>query len=475
MNPAKLRAPAVAFLALALSGRLAAQIQPVTSFAGSCPQPAIVSRIDQGGALYYCVVGSNPVVWVSVPLPQAANLGAPITNAIANAKLSPYIAAPAAPPASGGNCCLANGVTQEWSLGYGVMWRAKWPGTVDRVRFAWNPAAGCTYTGVYVTIWRESPTVASGFDLIQVSQNLLPLTSGLTNSVNLSPPLQVAAGDLTGTLETGSATAANCGGFTLSTDNNNVIGSYITGALSTYQGLVWNGAPNSSSTSGQMPAIELYSKQSPQLVAIGDSLISGYPNNHDPCDGLAAFGGSRQPGATIGQGIAALLGWSVDDCGCSGQQTPAMLARFGSDVAANTPQWTLIEGGINDLNVSNSTAAAILSNLSAETSAAIAAKSNVVLLAILPGAYTSNALMSVRDQVNAGLASLANGSTILYVDAGPYIGVARYGGSPAPPAGNLWNTIASYDAGDHEHLNPAGYARVAQAVADAIQAHPRHN
>jgi lysophospholipase L1-like esterase len=152
-----------------------------------------------------------------------------------------------------------------------------------------------------------------------------------------------------------------------------------------------------------------------------------------------------------------------------------MLARFASDVAANTPQWTLIEGGINDLNVSNSTAAAILSNLTAETTAALAAKSNVILLAILPGAYTANNLMAVRDTVNAGLAALANGSTVYYVDAGPYIGVARYGGTPAAPAGNTWNTLSSYDAGDHEHLNAAGYARVAQAVADTIQAHPRHN
>lgn len=86
----------------------------------------------------------------------------------------------------------------------------------------------------------------------------------------------------------------------------------------------------------------------------------------------------------------------------------------------------------------------------------------IVLLINPRNAYTT-AQSQTRDQWNAALQTLAAGYPgAVVVDPGLVAGEFRPGGPP----GNFWNIAKAYSAGDGLHFSPAGYQRIAQAIAE---------
>jgi lysophospholipase L1-like esterase len=420
-----------------------------SGFPSSCTSGAILERTDQGasGRVYLCGAGNT---W----LPLAASEISPaLPSPGARAKLAPQNTA----VTGTANCCLSPGEGSKWTMGAGNTYRVRMAGTIDRLRFFYGSPCG-TYTGIYITVWRPDPLTGGSYDLVGQTENLLPkITRGVLNDITLSVPVPVAAGDYLGTREVGTTATNNCGPWLLTADTN--LNTTYQADLATYTAYTW-GAP----ITGQGIVIEAYSGTSPQLLTLGDSLISGYPTGHDACDGLSGAAGSWSPTTTIGAAVAAALHITWIDCGWSGQTTAQILARMTTDATSAAPRVLLLDGGVNDIT-GGATTAAIIANWTAELSAAQTAGMRTLALLVLPAAgYLTDTQMQKRDQVNTAIraAAAATGATV--VDAGPYVGMYKTTG----PTGNTWTLQPAYDSGDHVHLTPAGYARVGDAVVDAI-------
>jgi lysophospholipase L1-like esterase len=140
-----------------------------------------------------------------------------------------------------------------------------------------------------------------------------------------------------------------------------------------------------------------------------------------------------------------------------------MVSRFAADVTAANPKIVIIEGGVNDIFGAFS-AATTIANMQTMVSAAQAANILPIILTVNPWTGMNTTQSTTRDTINAALLAMASASCVV-INQDPILGVFRTGG----PAGNLWNVNPLYDSGDGGHLNAAGYARVAGAIASTIQ------
>lgn len=82
------------------------------------------------------------------------------------------------------------------------------------------------------------------------------------------------------------------------------------------------------------------SLQNTIIVCIGDSLTYGA--------GGGSSSGASSPGNNWPDAWASLAGYTIYNCGVSGDTSGQMLARFNTDVIAYSPDYCIIECGLND-------------------------------------------------------------------------------------------------------------------------------
>jgi lysophospholipase L1-like esterase len=150
--------------------------------------------------------------------------------------------------------------------------------------------------------------------------------------------------------------------------------------------------------------------------------------------------------------------------GVGSETTANIAARFTADCVNLRPRIAIVQGGLNDF-ASGGSQQTFLANWTAMLDACKAAGIEPVVCKIAPWTNGTNQQMQTRDTWNAALATLAAGySDAVVVDFDGYVGANRAGGD----AGNKWDIASGYGAGDGVHFNGLGYARMAQAILEAL-------
>lgn len=205
----------------------------------------------------------------------------------------------------------------------------------------------------------------------------------------------------------------------------------------------------------------------PDIIAIGDSHISGYPAHRsmaDPSGSQALF----NPASSISYQLSQLTGWTYQNMGYSGQRSDEIRARFEKDVIEKRPTYALIEGGFNDYKTDRSQEDTI-ADLSWMINRSLEEGIIPISFAILPtnevskGGDESN--MTERDYINNYLWNLYRGS-IPTVNGRYYVG--QY--NPSYYEGNLWNISSAYVSADRYHYTTTGYTVLANAVYRSVYA-----
>lgn len=327
-------------------------------------------------------------------------------------------------------------------------YRVRQTGIIQRIRVNLQDATGLT--GFYFRLWRK---IGTTYDMVGSSENLAPVMAVGPNTLELKRPIAALEGDFYGYRIESTAAAnfyARSGVRSRSVTDGNV-------PVSDFD---WQA--QSPSLSRALP-IEMYMR-APVLVGIGDSIISGYPNNHT----LVESDLTTLPETDI----VSYLGeqWRVTRQNMAIPADPItdVVARFTTDVVNLKPRLALLEGG-PAANIARSdglgqTLDTYLSTFKKLLDACQANSIKPVVLLILPGG-PGTTLSQARqiDGWNAALRELAKGyAGAVTIDASTYVGAARSDG----PAGNLWRIDPAFSAGDPWHCNPAGYHRIAQAIVD---------
>lgn len=202
----------------------------------------------------------------------------------------------------------------------------------------------------------------------------------------------------------------------------------------------------------------------PQLVCVGDSLTSGSITHNSTANvGLPPYT-SFDLAASYPYQLGALRGMSYQNMGTAGNTSTQIQARFAADVIALKPAAAIILAGTNDIS-QGVAQATYLANMKAMLDACSDNAIVPIVISIPPSSATNNALAANRDGFNTALITLCRAySDATYVDVTALLGTFRAGGT----AGNLWDLQSQYNSGDGTHLNQAGYAVLAAAIAAAL-------
>ncbi len=327
--------------------------------------------------------------------------------------------------------------------------RIRQNGSVNQIEiyFASKPAE---LTAFYFEVWRINGT---NYDLVS-SQNILSLvTGGTTNTITLPTPVTAQEGDYVGFGWTSSASPGN---FLTSIAGGTGASYNIVNASYTTTNYNWTAQTG---TTAYVP-IKVYMASAPNIVFIGDSLISGQNGNYSLIDGTFS---AYDPTVSIPYKVGTALGLTYQNMGVGGSQTSGIASRITTDAVNLSPRIVVINGGYNDVRLGTSNATA-LSNWKTSLDAIVAAGITPVVLSIWPNNNRSDAEMRLIDSLNDDLRKLtSNYRAAIWVNASHYIGIFRTGAD----AGNLWNIPASYTS-DGTHLTDAGYTQVSNAILDAL-------
>ncbi len=194
------------------------------------------------------------------------------------------------------------------------------------------------------------------------------------------------------------------------------------------------------------------------IVALGDSITDGR--------GSTTNGNDRWPDALSRrlQANASTVKVAVLNQGIGGNTVltgglgPTARARFARDVLGQRgAKWVIILEGVNDIGYASS--AAVATDLIAAFDRLIidAHAANLLVLGvpILPfggSSYDSALHETARQTVNTWIRTSGKFDAVLDLDAAV--------SDPAAPT----KLLASYDSGDHLHLSPAGYQKMADAI-----------
>jgi lysophospholipase L1-like esterase len=208
----------------------------------------------------------------------------------------------------------------------------------------------------------------------------------------------------------------------------------------------------------------LASGSSGAVVTLGDSITDGRGtttdgNNRWPDDLARRLQADPRTSkvAVLNEGIG---GNNV----LSGGLGPAAVDRFDRDVLDQSgARWLIILEGVNDIGTSTGDSQTVAENLIAAYKLFIAkAHAHHILVygvPILPfegSQYTGDAHEAARQTVNSWIRTSGKFDAVIDMDA-----AVR---DPANPAALL----SAYDSGDHLHLNPAGYQKMADTINLAL-------
>ena len=328
----------------------------------------------------------------------------------------------------------------------GQNYRIRQNGTIKRIKIYTANKTGLV--GFYVTIWRKNGTA---FDLVGQSNNLVgDLVSEDFALVDLRPPIPgVVEGDYYGyRIEWGETENF----FAKNSINANTY--YVTNALPDTSQYDW--LSQEKLNPQLVLPIEFY-MDAPDIVFIGDSIISGFPNNRSFLEIVE----TTEIPSTIENQFSGYTRLVYQNMGLPGQTTTQIAQRFLADAVALSPHIIVADGGINDIGLGLSFES-FMSNwkfMLDETKSR-----NIVLLAqaILSCSKCNEEQMLLRDQWNLALKNLVGQyPNAAMMDASEYIGQFR----PTGPEGNLWDVKQTYDSEDGVHFNKYGNQAIAFAIA----------
>lgn len=208
-----------------------------------------------------------------------------------------------------------------------------------------------------------------------------------------------------------------------------------------------------------LSGIDVVSDDSPGAVAIlGDSITDGRGSTTNGNDRWTDFLAQRLQNNAATSAVGVLNVGIGGNAVVSGGLGPTATARFDSDVLAQSGvRWLIVLEGVNDIG--ESTAPGVAEDLIAAYQQFVSKAHAAGLLAygatILPfngHSYYSEGNEEARQNVNAWIRTPGNFDAVIDLEA-----AVR---DPARPSALL----AAYDSGDHLHLNPSGYQRLAEAV-----------
>jgi len=357
------------------------------------------------------------------------------------------ITAATGPGTIGPSNAAAAGFAEFWTLDHRFRFRLSGPVTQIKV----GGPTSKTGQSFSLRIWRLAKA-AGRYDLVDQTGDLISLvTANAVSTITLPTPLTVEEGDYLGYRIDGTGTAfwpglAFTGGRTYFLADTTPPNSYYPWGINSF-------------TQDVVLPIECW-MPAPQLVAIGDSLISGHPLNKSFLDSQEL---TSLPD-TIHFNLHALIPRAVNH-GHGGDSTATIQARFQTDVVDLKPRYCLMEGGINA--VDTLTVAQQVANFQSMLTACQTNQIIALVLSTLPWTTGTNAQNQKIDQLNSQVQALMPSFPgARFIDGRATIGQFRVGGDP----GNLWDIQAPYDSGDGTHLTSAGYAQVAAVVASAITA-----
>ncbi|HTL16970.1 MAG TPA: SGNH/GDSL hydrolase family protein [Patescibacteria group bacterium] len=195
------------------------------------------------------------------------------------------------------------------------------------------------------------------------------------------------------------------------------------------------------------------------VVALGDSILDGRGSTTDGNDRLTDWFAARLATNSSTSAIAVVNQGIGGNAVVSGGLGPLALERFERDVLALPgARWFILLEGVNDIGRSGGNSGVITNLIAAYRQLAAGAHAHQLkafAVPILPfggSMYFSEAHEAARQAVNSWIRANRDFDAVIDLEA-----VVR---DPTNPTALL----KEYDSGDHLHLNPAGYRRMAEAV-----------
>lgn len=286
----------------------------------------------------------------------------------------------------------------------------------------------------WIYVWRPN---GATWDLVGRENVTAKLTGGQTNTITLTTPIAVRAGDQLG-----------YGGI-----GNQYTMTAITGAPDGSSRLIGGAAPTGTTDWSAQTAGDYWTPikplmQAPVAVVIGDSTAAGHPANYSFIEATDTTDATSDPAHLI----TAATGASAQNMGIGSQTSTHIAARFAADVVALKPRVCVINAGLNDI-AGGATQATYVANMTAMLDACEAA-GIIPVIVRLPWTNGTDEQNTTYDTWMAALRVVMAGYTnATYVDARNYVGTGT----------NLWDIKAAYDA-DGVHYNADGYAALVQAI-----------
>ncbi len=198
------------------------------------------------------------------------------------------------------------------------------------------------------------------------------------------------------------------------------------------------------------------------VVIIGDSITDGRGSTTDGNDRWPDVLSRRlrmnTPTAAVGVLNQGVGGNAV----VAGGLGPTAVSRFQRDALDQAGVgWVIVLHGVNDIGGASSQAVAqsLIAAYQGFVAAARARKIRIYGVPILPiggSQYDSRDHEAARQTVNTWIRTAGNYDAVIDLDA-----------AVRDPA-NTRNLLSTYDCGDHLHLSPAGYQRMADAIDLAL-------
>ena len=211
-----------------------------------------------------------------------------------------------------------------------------------------------------------------------------------------------------------------------------------------------------------LSGLDVMAGDSRALVILGDSITDGRgstTNGNDRWpDALAARLQANAATAKIGVLNQGIGGNAV----LSGGLGPTALARFDGDVLKQSGvRWLIVFEGVNDIggSTSSTTAQSLIDAYKGFVTKARGAGLGVFGATILPfngNTYYSTDHEAARKTVNDWIRVAGNFDAVIDLDAA------------VRDPNKLDTLLPAYDQGDHLHLNPTGYKKLADAVDLAL-------
>ena len=322
--------------------------------------------------------------------------------------------------------------------------RIRQNGTIYQIRFA------VVNTSVLeqfnFTIWRQN---GSNFDMVATTNNLIDNISNGINLITLSSPINgVQEGDFYGYRIKASQNSL------YAYYNINHLAYYKDGGATSKKNYDWKG-----NFANNIFVIDIFMEK-PYMVFIGDSIISGFPAHRSFITEATTI---TDIPSTIENHWGIKVNKSYQNMGYAAQTTSQINNRFNSDVISLSPEFVLIEGGVNDV-INKASTQEILVNWESMVQKAHNNNITPVIMLILPYTGGSDQQLNTIMYINEQLINISKKySPSLVVDARCYVGLSR----PSGPSGNCWDIKASYTS-DGLHYNSAGHERIAQAIKDSF-------